>query len=87
VVRRLGRRRLEAALDTELAALTNVRLRVTWPDGRPSSDVYGKVTGFGDGLTRIHLTSVGAADEAIIAALAPPAPARAGGVSKRTEER
>jgi class 3 adenylate cyclase len=68
-VRRLSRRRLEAALDTELAALTNVRVRLTWPGGGGSGDVYGKVTGAGGGLTRIHLTSVDAADEAALAAL------------------
>jgi class 3 adenylate cyclase len=73
IVRRLSRRRLEAALDAELVALTNVRLRLTWPDGRRSGDVYGKVTGGGDGLTRIHLTSVDAADEATLATLAAPA--------------
>ena len=45
-VRRLGRRALEAAVDAELAALTNVRLRLTHPDPtRESSDIYGKVTG------------------------------------------
>jgi class 3 adenylate cyclase len=86
-VRRLGRRRLEATVDVELATLTNVRLRVTWPDGRGSRDVYGKVIGTEGGLTRIHLTSVDAADEAILAGLAPPAPARAGDVSNRAEER
>jgi len=72
-VLRLTRRWLQARLTVELAALTNVRLRVTWPDGRHSSDVYGKVTGGGDGLTRIHLTSVDAADEATLATLAAPA--------------
>jgi class 3 adenylate cyclase len=68
-VRRLSRRSLEAELDCQLAALTNVRLRLTWADGRPSADVYGKVVGGGEGLTRIHLTSVDAADEATIASL------------------
>jgi class 3 adenylate cyclase len=72
-VLRLTRRWLQARLTVELAALTNVRLRMTWPDGTRSSDVYGKVTGGGDGLTRIHLTSVDAADEATLAALAAPA--------------
>jgi len=85
-VLRLTRRWVEATLDTPLATLTNVRLRVTWPDGRRSGDLYGKVTGGGDGLTRIHLTSVDAADEATIAALAP-APASARGVSNGAEER
>ena len=73
-VRRLGRRSLEVAVSTDLAALTNVRMRLTFPDlGRESGDVYGKVTGMvtGDGarLTRIHLTSVDAMDQAILAQL------------------
>ena len=80
-VRRLGRRRLEAALDTALAALTNVRVRLTWPDGRQSADLYGKVIGGGEGLTRIHLTSVDAADETVIAALVASASPSAGDVS------
>lgn len=68
-VRRLTRRWVEATLDVDLAALTNVRVRLTWLDGRRSGDVYGKVTGAGAGLTRIHLTSVDSADEATLAAL------------------
>jgi class 3 adenylate cyclase len=73
-VRRLGRRSLEAALSTELAALTNVRLKLTYPDpARESGDVYGKVTGTvtrdGARLTRIHLTSVDAMDQAVLAQL------------------
>jgi len=86
-VRRLGRRRLEAAIDTHLAALTNVRVRLTWPDGRRSGDVYGKVTGGRDALTRIHLTSVDAADEATLATLVAPASTRTGSVSNGAEER
>jgi len=86
-VRRLGRRRLEAVLDTTLAPLTNVRLRLTWPDGHGSADVYGKITAAADGVTRIHLTSVDPADEATLGALAPPAPAPAGAVSNGAEER
>jgi len=70
-VRRLGRRSLEAAVGAELAALTNVRLRLTYPDPvRESGDVYGKVTGAvtreGVRLTRVHLTSVDAADQGVI---------------------
>jgi class 3 adenylate cyclase len=70
-VRRLGRRRLDALLDTELAALTNVRVRLAWPGAAaPSSDVYGKVTGHviheGERLTTIHLTSVDPRDETVI---------------------
>ncbi|HEU4371722.1 MAG TPA: adenylate/guanylate cyclase domain-containing protein [Methylomirabilota bacterium] len=83
-VRRLGRRSLEAAVSVELAALTNVRLRLAYADpARESGDVYGKVTGAvergGMRLTRIHLTSVDAGDRAVIegvlaAAAAPAAP-------------
>ncbi len=82
-VRRLGRRSLEAVLDAELAPLTNVRLRLTYsaPAGE-SGDVYGKVTGAvvrdGARLTRIHLTSVDAADQAVLAQLLEPGPAPGG---------
>jgi class 3 adenylate cyclase len=86
-VRRLGRRRLEAALDTPLAVLTNVRVRLTWPGGGTSADVYGKVTAAGDGLTRIHFTSVDPADETALVTLVAAAPPAAGSVSKGTEER
>ncbi len=77
-VRRLGGRWLEAALDTELAVLTNVRLRLTYPvPAGESGDVYGKVTGAvtrgGTRLTRVHLTSVDAADQAALAHLVEPA--------------
>jgi hypothetical protein len=73
-VRRLGRRSLEAAVSTDLTALTNVRLKLTYPDpARESGDVYGKVTGTvtrdGARLTRIHLTSVDAMDQAVLAQL------------------
>ncbi len=88
-VRRLGRRRLEAALDADLPALTNVRLHVTWADGRRSGDLYGKVTGAaagGERLTRIHLTSVDPADEAVIEALVAAAPPGAAAVSNVMEE-
>jgi class 3 adenylate cyclase len=90
-VRRLGPRWLDAALGVALPALANVRLRLTWPHGGVSGDVYGKVSGVADaagpGLTRVHLTSVDATDEAIIAALVAgtSAPAAAGGVSKQAE--
>jgi class 3 adenylate cyclase len=82
-VRRLGRRSLEVAVDAELAALTNVRVRLTYPDpARESGDVYGKVTGVvtrdGTRLTRIHLTSVDAVDQAVLAQLREP-PAAPGG--------
>jgi class 3 adenylate cyclase len=91
VVRRLGRRSFEAVLSAEVAALTNVRLRLTYPDpARESGDVYGKVTALvmreGVQLTRIHLTSVDATDQAVLAQLleatAPDGPAA---VSKSSE--
>ncbi|HEX2440391.1 MAG TPA: adenylate/guanylate cyclase domain-containing protein [Methylomirabilota bacterium] len=73
-VRRLGGRSFEAVVSVELAALTNVRLRLSYPDpARESGDVYGKVTGTverdGRRLVRIHLTSVDAVDQAILAQL------------------
>ena len=74
-VRRLGAHALEASLSAELAPLTNVRLRVTYPgSARESSDVFGKVTGSsvavdGERLTRIHLTSVDEVDRATLATL------------------
>jgi DNA polymerase III delta prime subunit len=94
VVRRLGRRSLEVALNVELGALTNVRLRVTYTDpARESGDLYGKVTGQierdGGRLTRIHLTSVDAMDQAMLAQLREgmAAPDAAGAVSKGPEAR
>jgi class 3 adenylate cyclase len=74
VVRRVGRRRLDAALDAALVPLTNVRLRLTYPAlGRESSDLYGKVVACeerdGVRLTRIHLTSVDARDRDVLDAL------------------
>ena len=74
VARRLARSSLDAALDRELAPLTNVRLRLSYPDaGGESGDVYGKVTGTvtvdGAAMVRIHLTSVDATDQAILAQL------------------
>jgi class 3 adenylate cyclase len=91
-VRRLGRTSLEAALDIELAALTNVRLRLRYPDpARESGDVYGKVTGAvvsaGARLTRIHLTSIDAMDQTILAQLreAASAPGSAAEVSNTSE--
>jgi class 3 adenylate cyclase len=91
-VRRLGRRSLEAAVSTELAALMNVRLKLTYPDpARESGDVYGKVTGTvtrdGTRLTRIHLTSVDAMDQAVLAQLlegasAPGSPAAVSNISE-----
>lgn len=73
-VRRLGRRSLEVSVNAELAALTNVRVRLHYLEpARESGDVYGKVTGTvergGTRLTRIHLTSVDAMDQAMLAQL------------------
>ena len=92
VVHRLGRRSIEASVDAELAALTNVRLRLSYPDpARESGDVYGKVTGVvarGETrLTRIHLTSVDAMDQMILDQLreAAAAPGSAPAVSNPTE--
>jgi hypothetical protein len=64
-VRRLDGHAVEAELDTPPAVLTNVRLRLAWPE-RTSGHVYGKVTGAvmrgGRPLVRVHLTSVEPAD-------------------------
>jgi class 3 adenylate cyclase len=91
-VRRLGRHVLEAEVDAEPAALTNVRLRLTWTDPpRESADVYGKVTGAvtrrGRRLVRVHLTSVEPTDRAVLARAlsAAAAPAQAGAVSNGAE--
>jgi class 3 adenylate cyclase len=91
-VRRLGPRSLEAELDAELAALTNVRVRLTYASPvRESGDVYGKVTGTvtrdGAKLARIHLTSVDTMDQVVLGQLleraaAPGSPAT---VSKAVE--
>src|SRR5216117_3986238 len=66
-VTRLGRHSLAARLDSELAPLTNVRLRLSYPDlGQASGDLYGKVVGAvpaAGGPTTIRLTSVDAADQ------------------------
>jgi class 3 adenylate cyclase len=91
-VRRLGRRSLEAAVSADLANLANVRLKLTFPDSaRESGDVYGKViatvTRDGVRLTRIHLTSVDAVDQAVLAQLLEGAAAPGGpaAVSKTPE--
>jgi sigma-B regulation protein RsbU (phosphoserine phosphatase) len=91
-VRRLGRRSLEASVDAELAPLTNVRFRLSYPDpARESGDVYGKVTGSvalgAARLTRIHLTSVDAMDQTILAQLreAASAPGSSPAVSNTSE--
>jgi class 3 adenylate cyclase len=91
-VRHLSLHALEAELDTELAALANVRVRLTYPaPGGDSGDVYGKVTGVvpcgAARLTRIHLTSVDTADQTVLARLieAGAAPGPAAVVSNATE--
>jgi adenylate cyclase len=71
VVVRLGRRSLALDVRPPLTPLTNVRLRLTYPGlGHESGDLYGKVTKqerAGDGaLTIVRLTSVDAADQAVI---------------------
>jgi hypothetical protein len=69
-VRRVSGRQIEADVDTPLAPLTNVRLRVTWPElGRVSGDLWGKVTTETAGRVQIHLTSVDAADAALFDAM------------------
>jgi hypothetical protein len=71
---RLGPRHLDARIDTALAPLTNVKLRLNYPGlGFDSADLYGKVVPWEDpaarGLTRIRLTSVEAADQKAIEAI------------------
>jgi class 3 adenylate cyclase len=73
-IRRLSGRALEALIDADLTPLANVRLRLTYPDlALESGDVYGEVTGAaargGARLVRIHLTSVDAVDQAVLARL------------------
>jgi adenylate cyclase len=68
---RLGPRQIDARLDTPLALLTNVRLRLSYPAiAHESGDLYGKVVGFGGGnggaLFRIRLTWVDSADQKVI---------------------
>ena len=63
----LFRSQLEVELETSLPPLTNVRLRLTWPDlGRVSGDLWGKVTTDAAGRARIHVTSVDPADAAVL---------------------
>jgi len=69
-VQRLGPRFIDAEIQAPLAPLTNVRLRLTWPDlDRVSGDVWGKVTSATAGRVRIHLTSVDPADAAVLESL------------------
>jgi class 3 adenylate cyclase len=90
-VRRLDGHAVEAELDTPPAVLTNVRLRLAWPE-RTSGHVYGKVTGAvmrgGRPLVRVHLTSVEPADQARLerAREAGAAPTAVAAVSNGAEE-
>ncbi len=69
-VQRLGPRFIDAEVQAPLTPLTNVRLRLTWPDlDRVSGDVWGKVTSATAGRVRIHLTSVDPADAAVLEGL------------------
>ncbi|HEY3099566.1 MAG TPA: adenylate/guanylate cyclase domain-containing protein [Methylomirabilota bacterium] len=66
-VRRVAGRQLEVELESTLPTLTNVRLRLSWPErGRVSGDLWGKVTGETAGRTTIHLTSIDPADAAVL---------------------
>ena len=73
-VLRIGPRELLARLDRPLPPLTNVKLRLDYPDGGgESADVYGKVTreepDAAGPLTRIHFTSMNEADRKAVEAL------------------
>ena len=75
---RIGPRELVARLDRPLPPLTNVKLRLDYPDGAESADIYGKVTREepeeAGPLTRIHFTSMDEGDrKAVEALLAAPA--------------
>ncbi len=69
-VLRLGRRTVGVRLGRPLAPLTNVRMRMTFPAGGESGDLYGKVLSAArDGqtdVTVIRLTSVDPGDERAI---------------------
>jgi class 3 adenylate cyclase len=72
-VRHVAGRRLDVELETTLAPLTNVRLRLTWPElGRVSGDLWGKVTTESGGRVGIHLTSVDPADAAVLDGMGTP---------------
>jgi len=66
-VRHVAGRRLDVDVETPLPPLTNVRLRLTWPElGRVSGDLWGKVTTESGGRVAIHLTSIDPADAAVL---------------------
>jgi class 3 adenylate cyclase len=69
---RLGRREIHARLQEPPAPLTNVKLRLRYPPplDRPSEAIYAKVLAHdGEGLVRMRLTAIGAADREAIGAL------------------
>jgi adenylate cyclase len=71
---RLGPGRLDARLNSRLALMTNVRLRLRYPSlAQESADLYGKVVAAdqqaGGWTVRIGLTSVDADDQEILKAL------------------
>jgi len=73
-VHRLSARSLDARLDVELPALTNVKLRLRDPrNDQESGDIYGKViektTELAGQAVRIRITSVDAADQKMIETL------------------
>ena len=73
-VRRMSLHSLDAKLDTEVATLTNVKVRLYHAaSGQESGDLYGKVVGAAPpadvALLRIRLTSVDAADQKLIETL------------------
>jgi hypothetical protein len=75
-VLRIGPRELLVRLDRPLPPLTNVKLRLDYPDGGgESADVYGKVTreepDAAGPLTRIHFTSMNEADRKVVEAQQP----------------
>lgn len=74
VVRQLGLQQLAIQFETSLPPLTNVRLRLTYPDAaRHSGDLYGKVLADkeqnGVQLTCVRLTSIDAEDQTMIEGL------------------
>jgi hypothetical protein len=69
---RLGRREVLARLDPPPAPLTNVKLRLQYPApiDRSSEAIYAKVLGpDADGLVRMRLTAVDAADAQALTSL------------------
>jgi len=72
-VRHVAGRRLDVDVETPLPPLTNVRLRLTWPElGRVSGDLWGKVTTESGGAVSIHLTSIDPADIVVLDGMGTP---------------